>query len=395
MQSTFSTVGLSIRLWHPLITITEGTPNQCLWIPKHSQASFDADENVSDYSHTIVDVGGYDTASVTMTDDQIDMVWWLQWGLGMHLEVRDASAEVIWEGFVDTVSATFSGLAVTIGPIVDMGNRVSVVYTPTDLLISGEVQQVPEETIYVEDFFSQSRYGIQHLLLNASKQTAVSAALLRDKHLADRKDPAVSQDWSSTPGDPAITLGCKGYYHLLNWPYHNATIGSQTVSAKIADILDADINGLFSSANADLMTMTTLVPTQEEQTREAWAILQSLVSLGDNFYRKTLFMVGPDQYVTYGTRPTEVRYESFLSDPKQAIQNYGGGDLQKWQIRPGNWVQYNDLMAGFGPAFDLAERLQVQYISKVSFSAPDSLQLQGGSSFTVPQVLAQFGIAGE
>ena len=74
--------------------------------------------------------GGYKAATITFQDRQVDIEDWIASGLGRHVEVYDPALVKVWEGVVNSYSASVGSLAVTGGPLLDIGNRVSVVYAP-------------------------------------------------------------------------------------------------------------------------------------------------------------------------------------------------------------------------------------------------------------------------
>jgi len=121
---------------------------------------FDVTGIQSSYSHTIQAVGGYWQANFTINDNQDNIEDWLADGLGRHIEVFNESQEMIWEGFVDEVSANLGALTVSRGMLLDIANRVSVVYTTVDTSTDPPTTGDQSETSVENDTTSQTKYGI-------------------------------------------------------------------------------------------------------------------------------------------------------------------------------------------------------------------------------------------
>jgi hypothetical protein len=57
---------------------------------------------------------------------------WASYGIGRHIVVYNPSLVQIWEGFINQVDITEGGEQFSIGPLIDIGNRVKVPYSPVD-----------------------------------------------------------------------------------------------------------------------------------------------------------------------------------------------------------------------------------------------------------------------
>jgi len=108
----------------PGLTIICDAP---LWVDW--KATQDLTKQVHRYWHTIEALGGYWSAEFTIRGNRNLVDDWLQDGIGKRILVFDGSLTCIWEGFVNQVIANYGPLAATRGPLLDIANRVWVVYS--------------------------------------------------------------------------------------------------------------------------------------------------------------------------------------------------------------------------------------------------------------------------
>ena len=91
---------------------------------------------VSGYSHEIRSIGGYFSARITINASKKKIEDWIDYGLGRHIVVYSPSLVVIFEGFVNSIQANLGPLQFTVGPLLDIKNRVAVTYSTVDTSVS-------------------------------------------------------------------------------------------------------------------------------------------------------------------------------------------------------------------------------------------------------------------
>ena len=125
--SFFRATGLRINVYRPGIDL--GVPS---YVPAgHPIAGPPLAEMVVNYMQTISAFGGYDSASITLAGDRVNIEDWLGW-LGYHLVVCDPDLDEVWAGFINSITAMEGGLSVVRGPLIDVGNRAEIVYSTVD-----------------------------------------------------------------------------------------------------------------------------------------------------------------------------------------------------------------------------------------------------------------------
>lgn len=364
-------VYLPISLWKPTISSYDPRGE---WVG--SLEAWDA------YQHTITRIGGYWSAEFVVTGDMADVDWWLDEGLGLHVEVHDEAQVLVWEGFVDRVEASVGALTVTRGPLMGVANRIQLRYTQVTFAgaVVGDTWE-PGIAAYDEDTDSHDRYGWIWRLIQGDRLDALEAAQIANVYLNDLAWPRTSKQWTVPGGGtPEVRVSCLGYAHFLDrYPYANAAAGGQTITSKIENVLDADFNGLFTSANADLAANTVTTKSIEDQQRSAWTIMQEVVRQGGpaavGYGRYNLGVYG-DRRVVYEPWPTELEYRQRIADPHLRTETAGGLEVMPWNVLPGRWLMFPDLLVGRvppGTPFDRDQR--VMMVREVTYRAPYGLEL--------------------
>ena len=343
-------------------------------------------------------LGGYWSLQLSIMDSQARIEEWIDDGLGRHVEVYNDSLDIIWEGFVSKVTANIGSLSLSRGPLLDtVANRVKCIYSTVDTSTTPPTVGVREDTDWAEDADSQDRYGIIERVVSVGGANATTAEQIRDTALDDLKDPATDERENvSSSNVPSATIDCLGYSHWFKaYTYSSTTTGTQNASAKLQAVLAGDPNNIFSTDYYGIATNTTQVGAWEQDDRVAWSIMSGIVALGDSSFNRYIFGIYAGRKPFYSAVPTTVDYQRRLSDPGQWIESYGiGGKKRPWEILPGKWVFYTDLLTGTIPATSLRADPRHLFIEQMSYSVPWALSLDGARAGRLDQLLARLGLAG-
>ena len=376
-------MSISIQVFEPLV--------------KGGGYLFDVTGKESGYQHTIQALGGYWSASFTIQASQNEIEDWIDGGLGRHIEVYDEGQVKIWEGFVDSVDGNLGGLSVTRGPLMDVANRVSLVYSTVDTSTSPPTMGVRARTATVNDTDSQSRYGIIERVLSAGGVSSSIVEDIRDTYLAEHKEPQTSQQVNigGSSSEASVTVNCLGYVHwLAAYTYSNTTTGTQNLSTKLQNILATDPNSIFSTDYSKITTNTLQVAAWENDDDVAWGLVKGLVAKGDASSNRYLFGIYNDRQARYEAMPTEIAYQQRLSDPEMRIETLDGQRVFPWNVLPGKWLFISDFLIGRVTASDLRFDPRALFIESVTYTAPWGLQVSGGKTDKLAQRLAQLGLSG-
>lgn len=364
-----------------------------------------------DFNFTVQANGGYWSLSVTILDNQDGIEDWIANGLKRNLVVYDDANVVIWEGFVNRVTANLAGLSVTRGPLMDIGNRLSVTYAKQEV-VGSEIVTTQNLTTTIEPAApsaSNLKYGIFEKIVGAGTVWEdTQAEEIRDTWLAERAEPEMSKQFVGGASPPSVTIECLGWVHYLgNYVYNADEVGvglnvSVGASDKLEYIIDGDPlmvafngdpNGLFDAdGNGDIEDNAMLFSRWEDQNTTAWGLIKDIVSAGSIAGDRYIFGVYAGRKIVYQAVPTDLEYNQRLSDPAQRITTEGQAVVFPWNVLPGNWMMFTDFLIGSTQPANLRNDQRAMFIERVAYSTPWGLQLDGGKINTIAQKLAQRGL---
>lgn len=406
---------ITVVVWKPSIIASGSnvayTPKGSRVYNLHGQGEFNL---------VITSSGGYWSFSMTISDNQGDIEDWIANGLQYNIVVVDESGTIIWEGFVNSLSANISGLSVQKGPLLDIGNRVSATFAREDV-VGNEIVTTsnlttviippasPSTTLELKVRNSQLTYGIFEKIVNAGTVWSNSVAEdIRDTWANERCIPETTKSFAlGGNSPPSVTINCLGWIHFLGNYIYNANdtgVGlntSTTVGDKIVYVIDGDPlsvaangdpNGLFDAAGGDISANAMLCSRWEDQNTVAWGIIKDLVSAGDISGNRYIFGLYANRKIVYKQIPSDLEYTQRLSDPAQDIVTVAGARVFPWNVLPGKWMMFTDFLVGKTQPSDLREDQRALFIEKVAYSTPWGLQLDGAKVGTIDQKLKQRGL---
>lgn len=357
---------------------------------------------INRYSHEIRSIGGYYSASITLVDSVRHLEEWASRGIGRHIAVYNPSLVQIWEGFINQISITEGGEQFNLGPLVDVGNRVTAAYSPVNATIAPPVSGSRTMTAVGNSTNSQGLYGIWEKIVGVNQVTATEAAQLRDIYLNDptRVYPNTSLDSSLMGGGGLqIELQCLGYWHFLTGYYYAnaAATGYISVTTKIQNTLAAAPNaGIFSTDYSQIATNATLVKSYEGGDRTAETILKDANSLGDSSFNSYTIGFYNNRRLVYQPIPTAIEYQRRATG-NRGIINSVNREIMPWNVLPARWIFRPDFLVGRFPpvtAASLGSDPRAAFIEVVQFDAPYSLSINGRKLSQLDQVLSRRGLGG-
>ncbi len=359
---------------------------------------------VTAYNDETLAVGGYWTASLTLTVPLWEAERWYEEGLGVQICVYNHVGILRWKGFVDQVTLNAGALSEVRGPLMNIGNRVSAAYSPLDPTVYPPVTGATTVTIIAEDATSQAQYGIFEKVVSAGTATDANAEKVRDVFLEENSQPESSGELSIAPGSAqsaVITLDCLGYVHTLkNWIYYNPGTTYSYLSDKLKTIMLADPNSIIFNDFSQVADNLFLTPDVEDENRFAWDIVLDMLTLGnDTDDARRLFGVYDHERVRYQTMPSEITYHHRLGDPDQRVTTPDGVTVYPWDVQPGKWMYVPDFLVGRAPVSvttpaDLRKDPRNKFLESVRYTAPWGLDLSGGKTDRLSQLLAKLTFTG-
>jgi hypothetical protein len=355
-------------------------------------------DQLESYQHVVQALGGYWSATFTIAGSKNDIEGWIEDGVGRHVEVRDHVGDIMFEGFVNQVNATIAALSVTRGPLLGAGNRVNLTYSTVDTSTNPPTVGGRTRTGVANDTDSQALYGILETYLSSGGATDTEATEARNNWIAERALPKTTKQFSlGRSGVPTAQISCLGYTHWLTKFVYNQTTnsGTQNLSVKLTDIISAQLNTLLDEGFDEITANTVAVKEYEDDDRTAWDLIKALVSLGDAADNRYTFGVYANRIPFYEAAPTTLDYVQRLTDMEQLFQDVAGQRILPWNVRPGRWVLFSDLLVGrVETTTNLRDDPRAMFIEAVNYTAPWGLNLRGGDVDTIDQKLAKLGLGG-
>lgn len=352
----------------------------------------------SNYTHTLNVLGGCESASFTEGTTLTGAEDWIEDGLLRHIVVYDDAQNKIFEGFVNKISVNMGPLTIDRGPIVNLANRVAVVYSTVDTTTMPPTVGNRTKTSVSDGTTSQGKYGIWTVNLSSGGATTTDAEQIRDTYLTENQYPETSQKINLMQSNTiTVSIEVLGYYHLFKYyPYNQtASTGTGNLSVKMAAVIAANPNIAWTPFTTGGITTNILqVPLYENDDNTAWDVIKGLVALGDANDTRYTFGVYPGLAVKYQAVTNNIDYMARITGQELQITNTSQQPVRPWNIIPGRWLFFPDLMAGRAIPTDRRLDPRFLFIEEVTYTAPYGLQLTGGKTEKLPQKLAKFGLAG-
>lgn len=353
-------------------------------------------QDITSYDHSHLALGGFWNANVTIRVPFMEIGEWIERGVGLELRVRGKARTTVFEGIVNRVSMDVGGYNVSIGPYMDICNKIKITYSVLVQLGDGTATGLRAETDYLSDTVSQGKYGILTKNFSAGGISEDYVAELQNMLLLRYANPAKSEDLN-IPGDVGekmvdVKLECLGYIHLLQKYFYNSeTTGAQDLSSKLEDIIDAEPNSSFAHNIAE---NTLQVGAFENDDNEAWGLVKGLLALGDVNYERYNFGCYADRTIHYKAVDETIVYYRSLREGSGFLHDRLGGTVNPWDVKPGIYLMVTDMLPGKPVTSDINSDPRVIFAESVQFRMPDNLIINGSHIFKIEQRLAQLGIKG-
>lgn len=341
-------------------------------------------------------IGGYYSADIQFTASEETINDWTQSGINRHIETTNPNLVKIWEGFVNQIEVVFGENTYSIGPLVDIGNKVRVDYSAIDYSVYPPTFGIQTYTDYASNATSQGLYGIWEKIQSISGATDTEAQQIRDTYVNDPLlafPPVSSRLTLEGSNQPTITLKCLGYWHYLKaYYYTNNATGQIDISQQIQDVLAADVNSVFSTDYSKITSNMVQVTDGIAQEVIAEGLMKRLNSIGDASDNAYAIGFYNDRVLYYEVLPTTVAYQKRRG--KRITDNLGG-IIQPWDVKPARWLFQPDMLVGRHPpitAETLGNDPRAILIDTVKYSTPYGLNITGKKFSQLDQMLAKNGL---
>lgn len=348
------------------------------------------------YTHVINAIGGYWNCKFAFGADQTQAEMWYTDGIGKHVEVFDSGMLKIWEGFINEININIGTLKAKRGPLLNVSNRVDLVYSTIDTSTDPPVVGVRENTGVANDTDSQNKYGIIYKVLSTGGTTITDAEQIRDTFLQENKYPETDQSISiGSASAGSVELSCLGYSQWLDtFTYSETTTGTRTYTLRIEDVLGADPNNIFSTDYSKISTNGATVPRYDNDDRKGWQIIKEILAKGDTSYNRWTFGIYNNRVAVYAVAPSSIEYYHRINDTKQRILDSGETEVKPWNVLPARWLQITDWLVGQSIIGDFRKDERNLFIESVNYTMPYGLSISGSKINTLAQILGRLGLTG-
>lgn len=386
------------------ISVLFGTP---VVLGASSSTEVVSSDSIMSYYHRIAALGGYDSARLTITvPNMATAEMWLDNALGWHIEVFGRHTSKIWEGFVNQIIVNGNKFSASIGPLMDVTNRVSIMYTPVISEESGYyIVGTQTETLISDDEESQRKYGILERVLSGGQMLDDAsgnsdADYVRDVYLSENAYPRTSSSLSFGEGEGmggiTLEISCLGYsYWLDKYIYNGGSDLIVTISEKLEDVLTADPNGIVSADYSYIEDNNNITLELEETNRTALTIIKELLTFGNGTDTPYTFGIYNNRTVKYNVVGNDVSYHYKIFSHADTFSSANGAIIEPYDVLPGKWARIDDFqMDASRMGLSVFEDPKAIFIESVDYTAPRTININGSPIIRLPQLLAQLGYGG-
>jgi hypothetical protein len=322
------------------------------------------------YTHTISDRFGFESCRVAFRGTADEAVDWLQNGLMRSLIVSGPDAEIVWEGFLETITVTLGQKKASLS-LKPMANFVKILWT--------SIQGLPGDTTITAttaSTLSQSLYGRKDYLGTLPKVFVGAVNAAGAKALNALSLPRSTESTTASTGDLGditIELTFAGWYATLDWNLASNSSGSTTITNTQ---LTATWLPSFASVNAFLSTdysgITFVGPTLPEYVAHYSTykqVIEKLLSAGDSSNNTLAYGVYENRtfraVTSAAATPTVITYQEDAGSGQ--VLDAIGNVVAPWNVRPNAMSEVVQLLDSGPPsgAIDAAGR---KYVARVTCS---------------------------
>lgn len=344
------------------------------------------------YTHTIVDTGGFESATLRATMDGDAAAMWME-RLMAGVVVYSADGDIVWEGFVSGVAVDFGGESLDLN-IHAMANAVTVRYRDDK-----NVEQVTATTI---NSLSIATFGRKELVYRMSGRSSAYATAVRDRLVAERARPRATRRSSvggATLRDLAdVTITCTGWYYALDW----LTTSSITTATAITTTQVQNLITAYNSTNSFFSTNWRGIVASGLNESQVIALdttyrraIEDLLDSGNSSGQRQAWGVYEYRQLQVtawaGATPAIPTYQRDASE--RVIRNFSGrATVPLAEVRPNAMYQVVNLLGGNtrSTTVDLATRV---YIARIAYECDDTgaerITLEPGQATSLDALLAR------
>lgn len=337
---------------------------------------------VSDYTHKIESIGGFDSASCKLFMPFARALKFFNSYVANIVEFMVLNPQVpIWEGYIDRITLTSGDLQIT-RSVSEMYNRVQVTY---DLNGGGTAS-----TAVTDNLTSQNIYGVKcgavdgTINMDGANITHKNGLRSLIKNIMSYPQTSVIKKGQAEAG-ATLQLDCLGLHcFAFDWVNYNEAGGVTAAPNTVID--NAITTSSINAGNAPAILQTTgtgynaLIQTNSGYTfpykhtggGSIWQLFQSIAEAGDGAFSRWVIGITPydrnrqNRRLYYRPANTTVKYLSTM-DNGNVIRTTDGVVIHPWEFRPDAGLRIID---AFPPAISArGDDPRLNYVKTVTFDA--------------------------
>ena len=348
-------------------------------------ALLDLSPVVADWSETTRAVGGYLTASFSLSDARAagaargrQPTWtpaqitdFYDSYLGCLIR-RVTAGLTCWEGLVYEMRLTVNGVEYTRTLGADWWhNRVKLIFTD-------ETTGAPALS-WIENVAAQAQFGRMEFVITSGKMTSSAALALQTRHLLEYAWPRSRMSNDSlvvTPasGGPAagvqLEVLCAGFWATLNWRYQETPLDG---SAHDLVTTLANASEFVTAGRVEANALPVLLDITDTAPQRLGDLLESVIAQADAAGNRWQGGVYAGRCLRYEPIPSVPRYVW-----NNTLQTVGGGLVIPELVEPGALIRIATGLSAQGPrggAPTIWSDPQLAYIEAIEYSQAGGLTL--------------------
>jgi len=295
---------------------------------------------------------------------------WLQNGLMRSLVVFGPDAEIVWEGFLETVTVKLGQKKASLS-LRGMANLVHFLWTTLQGGPGGTFA-----TATTASLLSQSLYGRKDFLGTLAKVEAAQVLNALAKTLAALclpRSAAATDAITGELGEITVDLLFAGWYATLDWNIasNSSTTNTATHTQLTATWLPsfASINPFLSTDMSGITYTGPLMPEYVAHYSTYKQVIEKLIGVGDSSNNTLAWGVYEDRkfraVVSAAATPETITYQEDAGSG--LIFDAYGNEVRPWNVRPNAMSQVAQLL-DVGPAVGAIDAAARKYVARVTCS---------------------------
>lgn len=341
-------------------------------VPSGTAPIANLQDRAGSYTHTISDHFGFESCRIPFACTLDEAMDWLQNGLMRSLIVTGPDAQIVWEGFLETITVTIGQKKASLS-LKTMANYVRFLWTfagPVGNGLPGDTAATPTTA----SLLSQSLYGRKDYLGTLPKVSSTTVLAACAKTLATLSFPRSAEPTTATSGDLGditIELSFAGWYATLDWNIvSNSSLTNTATNTQLTATWLPSVGATNAFLSTDYSGITYTGPLMPEFVAHFSTfkqVIEKLLSVGDSSNNTVAYGVYENRVFNAVTSaaatPTTITYTEDAGTG--VITDAHGNTVAPWDVRP-NAISEVAQLLDIAPPTGATDAAARKYIGRVT-----------------------------